>query len=798
MRRSLFPILFLSFFLISTAKAQEAEINLSFDDRIPTCDGEYDKTLSIRLDKETVMFEGRVYHLGAHVFLLSSQLSDEQCSHSPYLYNRFEDVVAHLSDGTHDDPMHVLIAPGVYWVDNPDDPTVRTGRDGNPPIGQTVHCDYLRLTGLTSDATHVVLASQRGQTQGADGNFTMFDFYGDDLLVENLTMGNYCNVDLEYPLCPSLSRKRKSDAITQAQVAFAHGKNVQARNCRFVSRLNLCPLTGADGARYERCHFESTDDALNGSGLYVSCDFDFYSSKPFWTTGKGGAVFKQCTFRILHDGGEQYFCKHPGTVTLSDCSFFGPDNVTIDWCPDAPQWLRCFQQNVTLNGHPYVIGSGDFQGYAEVPHLLLDKNKAIIQTTLSKSLLLTASCWAYNHPALLIPLSWSVVGTDEQIVRLEPVGKDRCRVIPVSRSAEPQTVYVIAHAVNGSEAACEVVVLPSELPVPAFKKNPRIRIEGGVAIVDYVLDLQDYADESDIKWYRKSPEEETLLELVAVSQPGCPEKTYRLTPADAGKVLVVIIRPKHSRSGYGTDVKCSLKHPVPTTSVENPSVLTTDFRQLPCAFQPETKAGSWTVDGFKPADTASYPWQITVGESYWRYGTGNNGCKGYGLLQTRQGARLLYTPTGSSYGDMRLELLVDPCKTAGQGFSSATGQYMDIYLKFDTKTLTGYALRIIRTVKHSNAVDFMLMKYQDGIATPITDPITSTCYRTNCVIRLEIKENVFTATAETTTPQPETGLAKTVFLQAVVEPNIFGGFGIQHTGTTGEGTTMLHRLSVEW
>ena len=150
-------------------------------------------------------------------------------------------------------------------MDNPDDPTVRTGRDGNPPIGQTVHCDYLRLTGLTSDATHVVLASQRGQTQGADGNFTMFDFYGDDLLVENLTMGNYCNVDLVYPKNPRFNREKRSDAITQAHVGYVHGDSLIAKRVRFISRLNLNPLNGAKNSYYQ----EQTEHVTSGAILKV-------------------------------------------------------------------------------------------------------------------------------------------------------------------------------------------------------------------------------------------------------------------------------------------------------------------------------------------------------------------------------------------------------------------------------------------------------------------------------------------------------------------------------------------------
>ena len=101
-----------------------------------------------------------------------------------------------------------------------------------------------------------------------------------------------------------------------------------------------------------------------------------------------------------------------------------------------------------------------------------------------------------------------------------------------------------------------------------------------------------------------------------------------------------------------------------------------------------------------------------MSKDYWIYGEGFNGARGTGLLQDQKGARLLYTPLDKEYGDMKVELFVDPTKMAGQGFGSATGQYMDVYIKFDTKTLTGYALRIIRTTKFSNAVDFLLMKYE--------------------------------------------------------------------------------------
>jgi hypothetical protein len=158
---------------------------------------------------------------------------------------------------------------------------------------------------------------------------------------------------------------------------------------------------------------------------------------------------------------------------------------------------------------------------------------------------------------------------------------------------------------------------------------------------------------------------------------------------------------------------------------------------------------------------------------------------------------------------MSLTLQVDPCKQAGQGFSIAgKGQYMDIYIKFDTNTLTGYALRIIRTLKSDRAVDFYLVKYENGVSTAISEPVSATCYRTGCVITLRVEGETFTAHAETSTQPEETpapGLSATVDLSAKITPNTFGGTGIQYaasargtTNTHESGSAMFHHLEVIW
>ena len=261
---------------------------------------------------------------------------------------------------------------------------------------------------------------------------------------------------------------------------------------------------------------------------------------------------------------------------------------------------------------------------------------------------------------------------------------------------------------------------------------------------------------------------------------------------------MVTIRPAHSRSTKGemTQVVSKL---ITAKDIKGDNYLETDFSDIYCHTSYGIVPDSWRADGYKPADTAEYHWTFDSTKPMWEYGKGFNGAVGKGLLQAQRGARLMYTPHEDNYGDMMLTLKVDPTKTAGQGFGSATGQYMDICLKFDTQTLTGYGLRIIRTTKHAKAVDFYLVEYQNGEVKPISEAVSATCYRTGCTIILSIEGSKLTAHVETTTPKPEdSSLPHSVDLSAIVPPQPFGGIAIQHTGSCGESTTMLHNLKVTW
>ena len=488
----------------------------------------------------------------------------------------------------------ILIEPSVYWIDDPDDPEVRRPAPGsNTPFGMEVRLSRTRLIGHTDNPEDVILASSRGQTQGAEGNFTMLHIIGDEVEARNLTFGNYCNVDLVYPRNPQLNRPKRKEAIVQAQLVICEGDKYKVDNCRFISRLNLCPFAGGKHVDFTDCYFECTDDALCGTGTYRHCRFTLFSSKPFYSTYAQGATFIDCD---LHSKvrGTQYLTKVGGPVTMERCRWMSEDpNLRIEWTrrPDPKHY--CVMRDCTLNGQP--------------------------------------------------------------------------------------------------------------LDVP--------------------------------------------------------------TPTEA---LPVVLPP------------------------------------VAIAVQPEIREGQWTIDCYKPSDTEAYNWTPDTSQSAWGYAEGVDGAEGsWGMVQLQRGARLMYTPleeavadkeSTESYGRQLCTLTLDPCKTPGQGFGSATGQYLDICIKFDTRSLTGYGLRFIRTPDYDRAVEVYLVEYTAGTIARITEPQRCDLFRPGCSVTLRAEEDQLTAEISNSR-LPDLG---TQTLSATMaHPNHNAGFHLQHTGTVGGGATVVKSIFLQ-
>lgn len=217
-----------------------------------------------------IIYRENKIELGPKAIYIDCQLDEQTITHNPYVFNNFNKAMEHLTPGTEKAPMTVYIAPGVYWIDDPDDPAIRYPKAGDScPFGIEIHCQWLKLQGLNANPRNVVLAVARGQSQGAYGNFTMMKYVGDGLNINDMTLGNFCNIDLEFPLKPKWGRKKRMNAITQAQLVFAYGDKHVCRNVHFLSRLNLGIFWCAKRTFYHHCYFEMTDDSMGDTGVYL-------------------------------------------------------------------------------------------------------------------------------------------------------------------------------------------------------------------------------------------------------------------------------------------------------------------------------------------------------------------------------------------------------------------------------------------------------------------------------------------------------------------------------------------------
>lgn len=812
-----------------------------------------------------IKYQGETIQLSETAIYVDGSLSDELAAQYPYVYNDITKALSAdaLKNGTADNPMTVYVAPYVYWIDDPAaTDTVQKTEGYSVPYGMVVNSEYLTIKGLTGNPDNVVLAGNRGQSHASNGNYTMFRFNcSGALTVKNITIGNYCSVDLDYPLMSELNQAKRTETITQAQLADVSGDKMFADNCNFISRLNLDPINGASRSLYNNCHFESTDDALNANAVYVGCDFDFYGNRPLYSSYGTGSTFLGCTFncKILNVEAEptQFFTKEGGTITAVDCVYNSNLSVpiSIGWTKTPSTSLKCYQSNIIHNGQSITIGGEgaketvDITGksvldaykivsggktYYNTYNLLKgsddwdplgvkDVIKAAGQDTVATQLSITSDVteiesgketasiggtvnYFYGTNDTTQKITYSVSDEDKAYVKLTDNGDGTCKVEGTNNDDAARKVIINASTESGLEAAVGITVKPSKIEAPAFTKAPVITNDGqGSLKVDYSLDLGSREDMSAISWYRCTDAEGSNPILVAVTRNDSPEYTYKLTAGDVGYYIMAKVESKNIRSDYGTPVNTVYDKAIGVKDVRSKN-FATDFSNFPNVKQSEIKAGFWTVDYNRPADTESFgSWQGADTEEPWKYGTTGNGCVGAGLYEGTQGARLMYTPVEGTYGDMSLKLVVDPAKTAGQGFGSA-GQYMDVLLKFDTSTLTGYGLRIVRTKASSNAVTFVLVKYDNGTVTEISDEVIASCYATGCTISLKVEGNKLTAHVETPTEQLADQAAKgyphVVDLTADIEVNSFGGVAIQHTGTVGSGgwqnTTMLHNLNVTW
>jgi hypothetical protein len=412
---------------------------------------------------------------------------------------------------------------------------------------------------------------------------------------------------------------------------------------------------------------------------------------------------------------------------------------------------------------------------------------------------------------------WQFTASDPSMVQITLGSINSIMVAGTNKTAAPVNVLIVAKNELGLEACALLKVEPPFVEPPKFARAPEIisPVDGRVTL-SYVLDLGSdlRKDESSINWYRCTDEKGSNPLKVAVSRRNKAETVYKLSDGDVGYYLMATIRPKHNVSEAGPMQTVYGQSRVAKDDVKV-HVIDTDFQSFPADPQPKILPGTWTLDGYvAPEAGRNKTPGYKANPDSWSYGPGQSGAIGYhGLYPTARGARLFFTPAAGKYADMTVRAKFAPNKNSGQGFGSATQQFLDVYIKYDLATNTGYGLRIQRlTTEEIDALGyqgagavagcaFFLAKFEKGVMTPLSKKVMSSAFQSECTVELTAKNGRLLASV-TSSAETRAGDAfdylKEVQFDVPIESNSYGGTGMLFTGTVGGNSVLVTGWHASW
>lgn len=655
-----------------------------------------DKAHPIQFFGTYITYNGQKIDLDANTLYVDGSMPDSIANAYNYVFNNLNNavtginfngvegadfgskaIVPYLNSekvsklGTEAAPVVVYIAPYVYWGDNWADPAIRRPTDPEGLYGITIKCNWLKFIGLTDNRDKVIICGDRGQTNGSNGNWTLFNITGDGLRTEHITVANYCNIDLDYPLKPALNHTKRTETICQAQLMKYSGDKALAIDTSFRSRHNLMPFSGTR-TLYYNCHFECYHDSLSGSAVYLDCDFEFYDDCPIYRLS--GAVFLNSEFISLITTEKQGMANVPGSGAMIDCRFIrdsqlGPIKVLWSIYADSElPALRGYQSNVTLNGVPITI-SEDSNGmtvditnlpdalaaykftykgrtYYNTYNLLhgndnwdpmgvseivtaasaeAGKDLGNISAGLSVSLQSGSSATIISGETTSLSthftsyfqtqagsVTWQVQNPADADYAILPEDKTGSSIKITGNNTDelPKIVTITARTDSGLEGAYQITIKPTPLAPPVFTADPvMIGPADGKMTVTYALDLGTRADMSLITWYRCTDAQGSNAIATAVTRMNTPEVTYTLTEGDAGYFIKATVEPRHIRSVPGPAKSVVSSIAINKTDV-NKRFIETNFQNFPVDVQPRPLSGYWMVNAYNPPDTydaSAYP-----------------------------------------------------------------------------------------------------------------------------------------------------------------------------------------------
>jgi hypothetical protein len=702
--------------------------------------------------------------------------------------------------GTEEKRTVVGIKPNVYLLpaNEPRTPSLKITKN------------YITFLGLTNNRRSVVLADNRGLMQGAEDDGYILDVDAVGFTAKNLTIVNFCNTDYEYPGNPSKNLTKRSNVITQAVALQAAGDKHVYENVALLSRLDTMFLRTAR-SYFKNVYIEGTDDWMGGGQISVWEDSTLVYPNGSGVMSASNVVFRNCRFEATR-GMQFYKAEYGGAArpnvlidsTLPVASAQSPVAWVRGKAQPRPSVYSLTYHNKDFAGNPAVIydsneGEPKFTYFRELsdsevrafnpwnllrvaPNGVVDnwdpagvrqQYEAGGEGNLVYRMALTGSGATIRTGgpgttigAAVAPdraadatVTWS---TQSDLVSFNRTTGPNVVVTARNKTSLPQWASITASTPNGFHVTAYLYVEPSYINPPAMTQAPKLAApQNGAVSVTYTLDLDQREDQSLVSWSLCDDSACKKVRLVAVSRGNQPLKTLTLMPGFAHKFIRVAIQPKVEISEAGPPVYAVSAAPIAESEIPSAKV-SMNFRNLVTDPDESYARGLWTVLG---------PWAVAAEEEL---------VNGYGARSGNGPASLLYQED-IERGDMQLDIVMTPDKTAGQGFSIPgspleTGPrnlHSDVYIKYDPRTKHGYALRFWRTTLSSSKCMFQLYKIVNGVGVPIDDrQVLSGVLKPNTTMTLRIAGDKFTVDAA------NTGNDETLHLEGAITPNRFGGAGV--------------------
>lgn len=705
------------------------------------------------------------------------------------------------AEGTEQRPTVIGIKPNVYQL---------PGGASTPSM--SIRKNWITFLGLTNNRRSVVLADNRGHMEGADDDGFILDVNATGFAARNLTILNYANVDYEYPGDPARNLKMRNPTITQAVCLQAAGDKHTYENVALCSRLDTMFLR-TRRSYFKNVFIQGTDDFIGGGNIsyWEDCKVIFPTGSGVMSAG--GVVFKNTIFEST--AGMQ-FSKAPGKPdALIDCtlpirSAQNPISWIRGYAPPRPTQYYLTYHCKDTAGNPAIIRDGSAQNSGSAYGRELSGKEALAfspwnllrgaddwDPTGTKAACAEQSSQIYRlalNPASssirtngkgatisaeILPadaadktVKWS---TNSALISLDPMTGPAVKVTGKNNTSSPQWIPVTATAANGFNVNAYVYVAPPYTDPPAITAGPILSAPAHGSIrVDYMLDLKGHEDQSLVSWYICDDASGGNARKIAISRGDVPLRELPLTRGYIGKFIEATVEPKHQLSDPGPAKLVVAQSPIVASDITT-TTINPDFRNFVETPSTSYASGLWTVNG---------TWTIQAGDEYQN---------GYGIRAGSQGASVLYQQDADC-GDMQIDLVMTPEKTAGMVFGSPGAstdgdrvQKMDVYIKYDPRTRNGYLLRLWRTTLSASKCMYQLFRMVNGAGLPASDQQELTgVFKANTQMTVKIIGSTMTAIAHNDVDKD------TLALEATITPNHFGGAGVYFSGSVPRGNSVIY------